>query len=310
MDNRMDMAGRVCIVTGANSGIGKATAVALAKLNATVVLACRNAARGQAALAEVKAASGNDSAELLLIDLASQRSIRQSVADVQAKYSRLHVLINNAANFDHALRKPVLTEDGLETIFATNHLGPFLMTNLLLDMLQASAPARIINVASKGLLTFPGLSVEFDNLNGEKKFSTTHAYYHSKIAQVMFTYDLAKRLAGTGITVNCIRVTNVALEADRLTGLPGWMRAMYAVKRRFSITPEKMAETYVYLAASPVVESVTGKYWDENNRPVSSSKKSLDEAVWERLWRVSEELTQLKPSPFANATPVVGQAHA
>jgi NAD(P)-dependent dehydrogenase (short-subunit alcohol dehydrogenase family) len=143
---------------------------------------------------------------------------------------------------------------------------------LLLETLTTSAPARIINVASKGLLTFPGLTVEFDNLNGERKFSATHAYYHSKIAQVMFTYDLAKRLAGTGITVNCIRVTNVALDWDRLTDLPGWMRAMYSLKRRFCITPEKMAETYAYLAASPEVKNVTGKYWNENNRQVTSPK--------------------------------------
>lgn len=294
MQNFSDLTDRVCIVTGANSGIGKAAALQLAKLNATVVMACRSAERGQAALADVKAQSGNGAVELMLVDLASQKSIRDFVVNFKSKHQRLHVLINNAANFDQTLKRPTLTEDGVETIFATNHLGPFLMTNLLLEQLTASAPARIINVASKGLLTFPGLTVEFDNLNGEKKFNTTHAYYHSKIAQVMFTYDLARRLSGTGVTVNCIRVTNVALDWDRLADLPGWMRAMYSLKRRFSITPEKMAETYTYLAASPEVKDVTGKYWDENNRPVTSYKKSYDESTWKRLWEVSAKLTHFE----------------
>jgi NAD(P)-dependent dehydrogenase (short-subunit alcohol dehydrogenase family) len=305
----LDMQGKICIVTGANAGIGKAAALLLAKANATVVMACRSAERGGAALAEVKAKSGNPSVELGVVDLASQASIREFVAGFKRRHPRLHVLINNAANFDQTLKQPALTIDGVETIFATNHLGPFLMTALLLDTLQAGAPARILNVASKGLVTFPWLRIQFDNLNGEKKFSTTHAYYHSKLAQVMFTYDLARRLAGTppegapsgargqaGVTVNCIRVTNVALDWDRLTGLPGWMRAMYSLKRRFSITPEKMAETYLYLAASPEVENVTGKYWDENNRQVTSSKYSYDESAWKQLWAVSEKLTRLEPA--------------
>jgi NAD(P)-dependent dehydrogenase (short-subunit alcohol dehydrogenase family) len=289
------MQGKVCIITGSNSGIGKAAALLLAKANATVVMACRSAERGEAALAEVKVKSGNPSVELEVVDLASQESIRRFVTGFKGRHSTLHVLINNAANFDQALKRPVLTGEGVETLFATNHLGPFLMTNLLLDTLKASAPARVLNVASKGLLTFPWLQIEFDNLNGEKKFSTTHAYYHSKLAQVMLTYDLARRLEGTGVTVNCIRVTNVALDWDRLSGLPGWMRAMYRLKRRFSITPEKMAETYLYLAASPEVENVTGKYWDENNRQVPSSKHSYDEPAWKQLWDVSERLTGLEP---------------
>jgi NAD(P)-dependent dehydrogenase (short-subunit alcohol dehydrogenase family) len=225
------------------------------------------------------------------------------VREFQARYARLHVLINNAANFDHTLKKPVLTEDGVETIFATNHLGPFLMTNLLLDTLKASAPSRVINVASKGLLAFPFLTIEFDNLNGERKFSATHGYYHSKLAQVMFTLDLARRLEGTGVTVNCIRVTNVALDRDRLTHLPAILRWAYALKRKMALTPEQMAETYVHLAASPQVEGLTGGYWDENRRQVRAYRNAYAQTVWRRLWEVSTTLTRLEPESQAGARP-------
>jgi NAD(P)-dependent dehydrogenase (short-subunit alcohol dehydrogenase family) len=283
----------VCIVTGSNSGIGKRVALQLAELGATVVMACRSRERGEAALAEVKRQSGSDAVALMLVDLSSQQSIRRFVEEFQRTYSQLHVLINNAANFDHTLTRPVLTEDGVETIFATNHLGPFLMTHLLLDRLKASAPSRIINVASKGLVTYPFLGIEFDNLNGERKFSTQHAYYLSKQAQVMFTYDLARRLEATGVTVNCIRVTNVQIDHGRYEYLSGLKRSLYEIKRRFAVTPEKMAETYVYLAASPEVEGVSGRYFDENNRQVRSNKKSYDAAIWQRLWNVSAKLTGL-----------------
>jgi NAD(P)-dependent dehydrogenase (short-subunit alcohol dehydrogenase family) len=203
------------------------------------------------------------------------------------------VLIHNAANFDHTLRQPTLTEDGIETVFATNHVGVFLMTNLLLDMLKKSAPSRVITVASKGLITYPFLDIEFDNLNGEKKFNLQHAYYHSKLAQVMFTYDLAERLKGTGVTVNCVRVTNVAIPDERLTHLPIALRKIYNLKRSMGITPERQAETYVYLAASPEVEGITGGYWDENNHQVRSNTNSYKRDTWKRLWDVSEKLAGL-----------------
>lgn len=293
MNGQWNMQDRVCIVTGANSGIGKATSLALARINATLVLACRNRERGQAVLAEIRRESESSSVELMLVDMASQQSIRHFVQEFKSRYSRLHVLINNAANFDQGVRKAVLTEDGMEAVFATNHLGPFLMTNLLLDTLKASAPARIINVASKGMIFFPFLKIEFDNLNGQRHFSAQHAYYHSKLAHLMFTYSLAERLRGTGVTANCIRVTNVALDKERYENLPRKLRYAYALKRKLSISPERMAETYVYLAASPQVEAVTGQYFDENNRPVASSKQSYDKEVWKRLWDESARLVQL-----------------
>lgn len=288
-----DLAGKTIIITGANSGIGKAAAIQLARLNANVVLACRSRERGTAALHDVQQAAGNGQVELMQVDLASQASIRQFASEFKQRHNRLDVLIHNAANFDHTLKQATLTPDGVETIFATNHVGVFLLTMLLLDMLKASAPSRVITVASKGLITYPFLDIEFDNLNGEKKFSTQHAYYHSKLAQVMFTYDLAERLKDSGVTVNCVRVTNVAIPDDRLTHLPGWLRKVYALKRSMSITPERQAETYVYLAADSGVQGVTGGYWDENNRQVRSNQNSYNRETQQRLWAVTEKLAGL-----------------
>jgi len=281
---------KIMIVTGANSGIGKAAAISLAKLGATVIMACRSVERGTQALADVRAAANSERVELMQVDMSSQASIRKFVKDFKAKYSRLDVLIQNAANFDHRLKEPILTEDGVETIFATNHVGVFLLTNLLLDTLKASAPSRIITVASKGLMVYPFIDIEFDNLNGERKFNTQDAYYHSKQAQVMFTYDLAEKLKGSGVTVNCVRVTNVAIPDDRLGHLPGWLRKLYSLKRRMSITPEQQAETYVFLAADPAVNDISGGYWDENNHQVRSNAKSYNRETWEKLWQATEKL--------------------
>lgn len=288
-----NLRGKTIIITGANSGIGKAAAIQLAQLGASVILACRSAERGAQALEDVRRASGSQQVELMLVDMASQASIRAFAEEYKQRHPRLDVLIHNAANFDHTLKTPVLTADGVETIFATNHIGVFLMTHLLLDTLKASAPSRIITVASKGLLTYPFLDIEFDNLNGERKFSAQHAYYHSKQAQVMFTYALAERLKGSGVTVNCVRVTNVAIPDERLTHLPAWQREIYKLKRGMAVTPERQAETYVYLAADPAVADISGGYWDENNRQVRSNGKSYNRDTWQRLWDVSARLAGL-----------------
>lgn len=289
-----DMTGKVTLLTGANAGIGKRVARRLAGLGSEVILVCRNAISGAAAVEEIRRDIANAKVELLQADMSSQQSVRQLADEVRTKHQRLDVLIHNAANFDLSVKKPRITPDGVETIFATNHLGPFLLTHLLLDLLKRSAPSRVITVASKGLLSFPGLTIEFDNLNGEQKFSPTHAYYHSKLAQLMFTYDLARRLKGTGVTANSIRVPSVKIDPGRHEHVPTWLNAIYRLKRRFSIEPETMAETYAYLAAEPALSEVTGVYINEKNELVSSSKKSYDETVWNKLWAISERLTGLK----------------
>ena len=289
-----NLSNKTMIVTGANSGIGKAASIQLAKLGAHVVMMCRSKERGEQAMLDVKAASNSDKVELILVDMSSQESVRNAVTEFLGGHSRLDVIIHNAANFDHTLKQATLTADGVETIFATNHVSVFLLTQLLLDTLQASAPSRILTVASKGLIAYPFLDIEFDNLNGERKFSTQHAYYHSKQAQIMFTYDLAERLQGSGVTVNCVRVTNVAIPDERLQHLPKWLLKIYHLKRGMAITPERQAETYVYLAADPAVQEVTGGYWDENNQPVRSNANSYNRATWKKLWEATRRLAGLE----------------
>jgi len=212
------------------------------------------------------------------------------VDEFLSRHSRLDVLIHNAANFDHRQKNPVITPDGIETVFATNHVNIVLMTDLLLDMLKASAPSRIITVASKGLMTYPFLDIEFDNLNGEKKFSMQHAYYHSKQAQVMYTFDLAQRLEGSGVTMNCVRVGNVAIPDTRLDHLPKWMLKMYEMKRKFALTPEKMAETYTWLAADPAMQDVTGGYWDAPNVAVKANKNAYNRETQQKLRDVTHKM--------------------
>jgi NAD(P)-dependent dehydrogenase (short-subunit alcohol dehydrogenase family) len=161
--------------------------------------------------------------------------------------------------------------------------------------LKTSAPSRIITVASKGLVSYPFLDIEFDNLNGERRYNTQHAYYHSKQAQVMFTFDLAERLRGTGVTVNCVRVGNVAIPDERLGHIPGWLRKIYAMKRNFAMTPERMAETYTWLAADPALVNVSGGYWDAPDSPARANRKAYDRETWKKLWEASARLTQISP---------------
>lgn len=273
---RYDLRGKVTIITGANSGIGKAASIQLAQCGATVIMACRSVERGAKALEDVRRTTNSNCVKLLQVDLSSQRSIRRFVDVFKHRLQHLDVLIHNAANFDQTLKKPVLNGDEQEMVFATNHLGPFLMTCLLLDLLKASAPSSIITVASKGLMFCPFLDIEFDNLKGGRKFSLQYAYYHSKQAQMMFTFALAERLKGTGIGVHCVRVGNVAIPDERIAHLLKWMVRMYEVKRKLSITPEQMAETYVWLAANPVAGEQTGEYWDAPNIAVKANRNAYN----------------------------------
>ena len=284
------MTGKTVLITGANSGIGKEATLQLAGLGASVIMACRSRERGEQARQEILARYPGSDLKVFTLDLSSQASIYGFAGQVTTNFKRLDVLIHNAANFDLTLKKPFLTEDGVEAIFATNHIGPFLLTRLLLDLLKASAPSRIITVASKGLMVYPNLDIEFDNLNGERKFSAQHAYYHSKLAQIMFTYALAERLEGKGVTVNCIQVPSVAVSDERLAELPGFLKKLYSLKRSMSITPARMAETYVFLASDPAAGQISGKLWDESNKQVKSNRNSYDRETWKRLWQASEKL--------------------
>ena len=279
------MQGKICMITGANSGIGKATALGLAQMGATVVLVSRDRARGEEAQKEIKAKSGNDAIDLLLADLSSQQSIRQLVEDFKQRYTRLHVLINNAGVFALTWRETV---DGLEMSFAVNVLAPFLLTNLLLDVIKASAPARIVNVSSNQQ---EANHLKLDDLQLEKSYRPMRAYAQSKLAVVLFTYELARRLEGTGVTANCLHPGFVATNiAQRDLVLPA--RLATKLIFRFGTSPEKGAKTSLYLATSPDVEGVTGKYF-EKSVPRKSAPLSYDESLQQQLWKVCAQLTGL-----------------
>ncbi len=280
----VSMAGKVCVITGASSGIGRATARRLAEMGATVVLVCRNKDRGERALEEVKGRSGSESVELLLADFASFDSVRTLAEEFKATHDRLHVLVNNAG----VVRlRHTQTADGLETTFQVNYLSHFLLTNLLLDLLKKSAPSRVVNVSSAAHF---GGHIRLDNLGLERGYGVWKAYSQSKLAQVLFTHALARRLEGTGVTVNCLHPGAVA---TNMWGSPlGPLSFLGKASRLVLISTEKGAATPVYLASSPEVEGVTGKYFNRGHVR-SSSDESNDEELEERLWTASAALAGL-----------------
>lgn len=291
----------ICIVTGANAGIGKAAAHQLAKRGATVIMACRNAQRGEAAQAEVIRESGNERVHRMSLDTSSMASVRAFVAAFERDFDGLDVLINNAGNFDIAQKSPVLTDEGFETVFATNYLGPWLLTQLLLPALQAGAPGRVINVGSKGLMAYPFLGLEFDNLDGSKKFSAQRAYYHSKLALLSYTLELAKRLDGTGVVANTVRVPAVQVALDRLPDMPAWQLWIYKLKRGGSLTPEQMAETYTALALDEEWASNSGQLVDEHQHAVSAPKHAREPEAAGELWRRSAAMVGLEHGDLEQA---------
>jgi NAD(P)-dependent dehydrogenase (short-subunit alcohol dehydrogenase family) len=281
------MNNKVCMITGANAGIGRATALGLAKMGATVVMVCRNPDRGEAAMQEIRAESGNTRVELMVADLSSQAAIRQLASDFKARYSQLHVLVNNAGV---APVQRSVTADGIETTFAVNYLAPFLLTNLLLDTLKASAPARVVNVAGD---FHRKATIRFDDLMSEKEYSGVRANNQAKLALILFTYELARRLAGTGVTANCLHPGPTATDAPlNDPDLPAISGTMYRLVRVFFQSQQRGAETSIYLASSPDVEGVTSKYFIKK-RAVASSSESYDVATAQRLWGVSAQLAGL-----------------
>jgi retinol dehydrogenase-14 len=284
----MLMHGKICLVTGASSGIGKATAQGLARMGATVVMVCRDAARGESALSEIKHKTGNNSIDLLVADLSSQKEIHRLADEYCSKYQHLHVLINNAGVY---YTKRHVTVDGLEAMFAINYLARFLLTNLLLDIIKSSAPARIINVA--GAYHAKGM-IDFDDLQGEKNFDGQRANHQSKLADVLFTYELVRRLEGTGVTANCLHPGMVATDLiDKDNDFPVFFKYLYKLSKPLMKSPAKGAQTSIYLASSPEVEGVTGQYF-VNKKIADSSPESHDTQLAQRLWEVSERLAKLR----------------
>jgi NAD(P)-dependent dehydrogenase (short-subunit alcohol dehydrogenase family) len=282
MPSEWTLRDKTCLLTGATSGIGRVAALEIARLGARLFVVGRDRARGEAAVREIREQSGNGKVDLLLADLSSQQSIRGLAGEFLARGEPLHVLVNNAGVF--ALSRS-LTVDGIETVFAVNHLGYFLLTNLLLDRLQQSAPARIVNVASDA---HGWGTIDFDDLGGERSYRWMRIYGRSKLANILFTYELARRLEGSGVTVNCLHPGAVATRLGAQNGAIA--RFLIGLLRPFLRTPEAGADTVIHLAASPELEGVTGKYFVDR-REGRSSRESRDPAVARRLWEVSAEMT-------------------
>ena len=278
----MSMEGKICIVTGANSGIGKATAIGLAKMNATVVMLCRSRARGEEAQNEIIDLTGNNNVDLLICDLSSQKEIRDFVSEFKSKYQNLHVLINNAGVM---LSKKLLSVDGFEMNFAVNHLAPFLLTNLLLDILKKSAPSRIINLGSAAHRMG---KIDFEDLQKKnKKGRFFRLYGSSKLALTLVSYELSRKLEGSHVIVNVVHpgLINTKLGRDRSSTRNGFAN-------KFLKSPEIGAETSIFLASSPEVEGITGKYFAKKKEK-PSSKDSYNEEYAKRLWEISTEMTKL-----------------
>lgn len=280
---------KTCLVTGANAGIGKQACMQLAQAGCRVILGCRDSARGLAALAEVRSVAQGPAPELVTMDLSSQASLREAAARLLDLAPSLDVLIHNAADFDISRKKPLLTRENIESVWATNHLGPVLLTRLLLPALRQAPAARILTIASQGLVLFPWLRIRLSDPEFKTgRYSVEKAYYHSKLAQVMYTYWLAEQLRPAGITVNCIRVTNVKIDISRYPDLSPLMKKLYAWKSRFSISPAEMAVAYRRLALEEEFAGVTAAYYNEKCRSVASSPYSRNTATQAALMEVTD----------------------
>jgi retinol dehydrogenase-14 len=282
------MAGQTVIVTGANTGIGKAAAGQLGALGATVVLTARNRPKGEAALAELRAAHPEASLELVDLDLADTASIERCAAELLARWPRIDVLVNNAGLIlDHRVE----TAQGFEMTFGVNHLGHFLLTSRLLDRVLASAPARVVTVSSEAhRMAWRGLP--FDDLMHTRRYNAWGAYGTSKLANISFTVELSRRLEGTGVTATCLHPGMVRTEFGQHRDLHGIMAAFYAPFRSLLLSAERGAITTTYLASSPEVEGQSGGYY-VNRHPRVPSSHARDRDAATRLWAISEELLAL-----------------
>jgi retinol dehydrogenase 14 len=288
MPEALAMAGKVVLITGGTGGIGKATAIGLATLGARVGITGRDLARAEQAAADIRAASGNPAVDAFAADMTSQAEVRRLAAAVLNAYPRLNVLVNNVGGF-WAHRHE--TADGLEHTFALNHLAAFLLTNLLVDRLKASAPARVVTVASH--VQAEG-RIDFDDLEGAHSYSGQRAYSQSKLASVMFTNELARRLEGTGVTANSLHPgvvrTNFGAEDQ------AWLFTVVShVVLPFLKTPAQGAQTSIYLASSPNMDGVTGEFF-ANGKPKTANKVAYDTDMAARLWQVSAELVGMTPA--------------
>ena len=289
-----DMQGKTVVVTGGNSGIGLETAEALAGMGARVIVTARNADKGRAAVAGiVQRLGGHAQLQLVVFDLADLTSVRRGAEEILEQAPRLDVLVNNAGI---VLTERHETVDGFEATFGTNHLGPFLLTNLLLDRLRASAPSRIVNVASTAH-NAARKGIPFDDLQSTRRYRGMRVYGESKLANILFTSELARRLAGSGVTANSLHPGTVRTGYGADGDAKGFLAFGLKISRPFFLSPAKGARTSVYLASSPAVEGVTGEYFDKCKQ-AKTRRWAQDAQAAQRLWQVSEELVGLStPAP-------------
>ena len=278
------MEGKVVLITGGTSGIGRAAATALAAMGAEVVVSGRNRERGEAALAEIRRASGNEKVSLMIANLAVQDEVRGLAEGFKERHDRLDVLVNNAGLIRSRRTE---TPDGIELTLAVNHLAPFLLTNLLLDLLKESAPSRIVTVSSE---TRRSAEIDFDDLQSERRYRAFPVYGMTKKANILFTYELAKRLEGTGVVANCVHPGGVNTSFGDDSRSPGVL--LFRAFKPFMRTPEQGADTVIYLASSPEAAEMNGRYLMD--RKEVSPAEPRDEAAQRRLWEASEALTNLE----------------
>ena len=282
------MTKKTCLITGANSGIGKEIALSLASAGMHVIMVCRNPIKGKAALQEIKRISGSTSVDLLIADLSSQTDIRLLAKTIHEQYPMINILINNAGIF---LVKRTLSKDNIEMNLATNYLGPFLLTQLLLDLLKKNAPSRIINISSAA---HKMASVDLADLQFEhRKYQFIKAYAQSKLLMNIASFELARRLEGTGVTVNCVHPgsVNTHLGTDNATNVI--LKMLDKMIKYFFITPKEAAKTPIYLATAEEIDKVTGKYFVKE-KPVLASAASYDLDLAKKVWEISERLVNIK----------------
>src|SRR5215207_1335430 len=284
VETRSDgMSGKVALVTGGTGGIGKAAATALTSMGAEVVVVGRNAEKGEAAVAEIREETGNDDVSVLLADLSVQAEVRKLAEEFGERHDRLDVLVNNAGL---VLSERNETPDGIEAQFAINHLAPFLLTNLLSDILKKSAPSRVVTVSSEAQRWG---NMDFDDLQSTRKYKGFPVYGMTKLANIMFTYELAERLKGTGVSANCLHPGPVSTNFGKNNR--GAMALFFSAAKPFMRSPEQGADTLIWLASSPEVEGVSGKYFSDR-KEIEAKKVAYDLAVRRTLWKISEDLTR------------------
>ena len=277
------------IITGGNSGIGYQTAKQLAEKGWSVTLFCRRKEAAEQACEKIRQQTGNPYVDYILADLSEMKSVRQAVEQYIQKEETLDVLINNAADFDLSIQSPVITKDGLEKQFATNVVAPFLLSTLLKGLLEKSESGRIINISSQGLMLYPFMKLDFENLSGQKHYNPAKTYYQNKLALLMLSLYIRKQWKG--IKVQALRVTNVKVDMRRYDHLSAFMKNLYKIKSRFSISPEEMAKVYTALSAE---DGYDGFLYDEKCKEVKANAFAYEEEEQKKLYTLLGQMTSLK----------------